>query len=229
MKFLFTVILLIVSCTIAFAQGGIAHPATPRLMVDADGNLISKTNPLPVDAEVSIGSVTVDVFPVYADLDGNPATASVDLNNHALVNIGSETIGLVSAIDAAGVNASETVIITKLDEILDATASQTALTASIDAVTTEVSSPTEWAQQTVNLTAATAADITTGITGSRKFIIVKSQDTSKQFWVSVDGAAVIGTNGMLVQDWVKLDAPETVTISVISSQDLDLSVMEAGY
>lgn len=196
MKLLFTVFLFVISCTIGFAQGGIAHPATPRLMVDADGNLVSKTHPLPVDADVSIGSITVDVFPVYANMDGDPATASVDLNNHVLVNIGSETVGLVTAIDA---------------------------------VTTEVSSPTEWAQQTVNLAAATAANITTGITGSRKFIIIKSQDTSKQFWVSIDGAAVISTNGMLVQDWVKLDAPETVTVSVISSETLDLSVMEAGY
>lgn len=157
---------------------------------------VSKLTPLPVDVDVSISSITIDVFPVYANLDGDPTTASVDLNNHVLVNISSETVGLTTAINA---------------------------------VTTEVSSPTEWAQQTVNLAAATAQDITTGITGSRKFIIVKSQDTSKQFWVSVDGAAVIGTNGMLVQDWVKLDAPETVTVSVISSETLDLSVMEAGY
>lgn len=56
------------------------------------------TGKMAVDAEVSIGSITVEVFPVYADDNGNSATATVDINNRAIVNIGSETIGLVDAV-----------------------------------------------------------------------------------------------------------------------------------
>ena len=58
------------------------------------------TGDLGVDAEVSIGSITVDAFPVYADSLGNVATATVDSSNRAIVNIGSETIGMIEAIDA---------------------------------------------------------------------------------------------------------------------------------
>jgi hypothetical protein len=58
------------------------------------------TGDLGVDAEVSIGSITVDAFPVYADSLGNVATAAVDADNRAVVNLGSETIGLIDAIDA---------------------------------------------------------------------------------------------------------------------------------
>ena len=58
------------------------------------------TGDLGVDAEVSIGSITVDAFPVYADSLGNVATATVDSSNRAVVNIGSETIGMIDAIDA---------------------------------------------------------------------------------------------------------------------------------
>lgn len=157
---------------------------------------VNASGGLAIDGEINLGDATVDVIPSFMNDLGSVTRAIVDSDDRAIVNLGSETVGLVTAIDA---------------------------------VTTEVSSPTEWAQQTVSLAAATAANITTGITGSRKFIIIKSQDTAKQFWVSVAGAAVIGSNGMLVQDWVRLEAPETVTISVISSETLDLSVMEAGY
>lgn len=194
----------LVSC-VGFAS----YPEAKHLVIPPSGSSgwdnasgtfrpLSVTNEgnLKIDGEINLGDATIDVVPSFMNDLGSATRAIVDSDDRAVVNIGSETVGLVTAIDA---------------------------------VTTEVSSPTEWAQQTVSLTADTAANITTGIIGSRKFIIVKSQDTSKQFWVSVDGAAVIGTNGMLVQDWVKLDAPETVTISVISSETLDLSVMEAGY
>jgi len=70
---------------------------------------------LSVDAEVNIGSITVDAFPVYSDSSGNPATATVDASNRAVVNIGSETIGIVSALtniyaanQSAGAMATET-------------------------------------------------------------------------------------------------------------------------
>jgi hypothetical protein len=58
------------------------------------------TGEIGVTAEMTIGSITVEVFPVFADEAGNAATATIDLDNRAVVNLGSETIGLIDAIDA---------------------------------------------------------------------------------------------------------------------------------
>lgn len=129
-----------------------------------DGALVRSTNPLPVDASVTIGSITVSVFPVFADELGNPATATVDTDNRAWVNLASDTIGLIDAIlamsststadisalqaavasvtaevAASGVNASETVLIAKLAELLAAAASETTIVTAIGAVETELS------------------------------------------------------------------------------------------
>lgn len=99
-----------------------------------DGALVRSTNPLPVDASVTIGSITVSVFPVYADETGNPATATVDADNRVWVNLASDTIGLISAVEALGVSASETVLIAKLEEILNAAASETTLIAKLEEI-----------------------------------------------------------------------------------------------
>lgn len=187
MKKLFLTFCLFFCASLVFAQG-VPHPATPRIMIDSDGTLLDSANPLPVDAQVTIGSITIEAFPVYADSVGNPATATVDAENRAVVSIDSETIGLVDAVEQ----------------------------------------PTDFQQQIVTLVAGTAQNVTTKISGRRKYIILKAQDSSKEFWVSIDGAAVAETNGMLVNDWVKIDAPETVTVSVVSSEAQKISVIEGG-
>jgi hypothetical protein len=144
---------------------------------------------LDVNSETNISSITVEAFPVYADEAGDVATATVNADNQAEVELASETIGLMDAIEQ----------------------------------------PTDFQQQTINLAAGVAQDITTEITGDRKYIIIKTQDTTAApFWFSIDGAAVVGTNGTLVQDWVKLDVPTSVTVSLICSETVDISVVEAG-
>lgn len=57
-KFLLTLACILL-CTAAYAQG-VPSPSTPRLMVHPDGTLLSPSNPLPVDAAVTIGSITMD-------------------------------------------------------------------------------------------------------------------------------------------------------------------------
>jgi hypothetical protein len=73
------------------------------------------TGALITDAEVNIGSVTVDAFPVYADEAGNVATAVVDVDSRAIVNIGSDTSGITGLLtniyaetQSAGAIATET-------------------------------------------------------------------------------------------------------------------------
>ena len=46
------------ACIAAFAQG-VPSPSEPRLMIDANGTLISAANPLPTTAAVTIGSISV--------------------------------------------------------------------------------------------------------------------------------------------------------------------------
>jgi len=86
---------------IAPAFGQTPDPSHP-MPTDASGNPFSSSNPLPVDVSggINIGSVTVDAFPVFADGAGNPATVTADASHRALVNLGSESIGLISAINA---------------------------------------------------------------------------------------------------------------------------------
>jgi hypothetical protein len=236
-KFFLTALLFVVAaCFAAFAQG-VPSPSSPRLMIDAAGTLVSSSNPLPVDAVVNISSITVSVFPVYADSTGTDATATVDLNNRVVI---SDEGGVAALLTAA---ASDTLLITSIDlvtaEITAAAATNTAdmasLSGDISAVKTGIDTtnailypPTDWQQQTITLVADTAQDIVSEITGTRKNILLKAQE-DKPFWVSIDGAAVIGTNGTLVNSWVKLDVPLSVTVSVIASEAFAISVTESGW
>lgn len=244
------------------------------------------TGDLGVDAEVNIGSITVDASPVYADSLGNVATATVDASNRAVVNIGSETIGLIAAINAiVTACASETNLVAAINaveaELSDAHAAADAAATHTLAVMSYLSdntnivpwftavilgdnvngnnqaavapwifdgttwyrrrsvpstgialsaeaSPTVWEQQTITLVANTAQTITSEITGTRKNILLKAQE-EKPFWVSIDGDAVIGTNGTLVNDWILLDVPLAVDVSVIASEAFAVSVTESGW
>lgn len=189
----FIVLFLVLFCSPIFGQGLVYYQdstATDTLKIIP----VSPLNPMP--STTSIGSITVDAFPVYADESGVEATATVDLNHNAKVNIASDTIGLVAAINL---------------------------------VTSAVKQPTDWQQQVISLSAGVAQTITSEIVGTRQFIIIKSQSPDTPFWISIDGTAVIGSNGTLVNDWIKLEIPLSVSVSVISSETLDLSIMEAGY
>jgi hypothetical protein len=244
------------------------------------------TGEIGVTAEMTIGSITVDVFPVYADSVGSPATATVDASNRAVVNLGSETIGLIDTINAiVTACASETNLVAAINaveaELSDAHAAADAAATHTLAVMNYLSdntnivpwftavilgdnvngnnqaavapwifdgttwyrrrslpstgialsaeaSPTVWEQQTITLVANTAQTITSEITGTRKNILLKAQE-EKPFWVSIDGDAVIGTNGTLVNDWILLDVPLAVNVSVIASEAFAVSVTESGW
>lgn len=146
------------------------------------------TGKMAVDAEVSIGSITVEVFPVYADDNGNPATATVDINHRAIINIGSDSIGLVDAVKGI---------------------------------------VTEWAQQTVALPANTSTTVTSGITGDRAFIEIKSHLPNQVFWVSVSNSAVVG-DCRPCTEYFYAEIPAGVDVSIIASTAMDLSIVEGG-
>lgn len=104
-KWLLMVFLLIASVSLATWPEAKRMEVRPGSTLGWD-NASSTWRPFAVDPDTGamevntgISSITVDAFPVYADSTGDPATATVDNSNRAVVNIGSETIGLVSSIN----------------------------------------------------------------------------------------------------------------------------------
>lgn len=95
MRRLIIAIMVLVAST-SYAQAPRSWPT----FMDKNGDMknVSASSPMPVDADVSIGSVTVNVFPVFADSTGNPATATVDTSNRAVVAIGADSSGIVDAV-----------------------------------------------------------------------------------------------------------------------------------
>lgn len=178
---------LLFSSVPASAQRPVQSPSQPKIMLD-DGTLVGHGNPMPVDADASISSITVEVFPVYADDNGNPATATVDINHRAIINIGSDSIGLVDAVKGV---------------------------------------VTEWAQQTVALSANTSTTVTSGITGDRAFIEIKSHLPNQVFWVSTSNSAVVG-GCRPCTEYFYAEIPAGVDVSIIASTAMDLSIVEGG-
>jgi hypothetical protein len=277
-RYLLTMILALISVAICAAWPNAKNiEVRPGSMLGWD-NASATWRPVKIDqdtgeigvaAEVNIGSITVEAFPVFADELGNSATATIDAENRAIVNLGSDSIGLVDAINAveaelSNAHADPLVAATHTFAILnylsDGTNFVPWLTAVIlgdnvngnnqaavapwifDGTTwyrrrsvpgtgiafSVEASPTDWQQQTITLVANTAQTVVSEITGTRKNILLKAQET-KPFWVSIDGDAVIGTNGTPVNDWILLDVPLAVNVSVISSEAFDISVTESGW
>ncbi len=192
-SFVLSIVLIFLSVAMAFAwPNGKSMPRPSGANLGWD-NASATWRPLAVVGSgalnVYLEDATIEAIPSFQDAAGSATRAVLNTDNQAEIELASETIGLMDAIEQ----------------------------------------PTDFQQQTVNLAAGVAQNITTEITGDRKYIIIKTQDvTAAPFWFSIDGAAVIGTNGTLVQDWVKLDVPTSVTVSLICSETVDLSVVEAG-
>lgn len=81
MKKLLAILALVALCSSLFAQG-IPAPATPRLMVDANGTLLSATNPLPITGTVTAAATTL---PGYVTLA--PGSTTVTIGPHAVTQI----------------------------------------------------------------------------------------------------------------------------------------------
>ncbi len=87
---------------------------------------------------------------------------------------------------------------------------------------------TEWDDQVATLTANVAKTITSEISGTRKFILIKSQIANKEFWISVGGTASI-YNSYPFTGTAYIEAPKTLNISVIASEGFRISVLEGGF
>jgi len=87
---------------------------------------------------------------------------------------------------------------------------------------------TEWETQTVTLVANTAQDIATNITGSRRFIALKSHTADSEFWVAFNASATLSA-GLFAVDSLYIEVPDSVSVSLIASEAVSISVTEGGY
>ena len=97
-RHLFLLLAILFLCAPAFSQG-VPSPATPRLMIGADGTLVSTTNPLPVDAKVNIGSETIGLV---------SAIASVEAAIEPVSGIATQTITITGAAASAQITSGVT-------------------------------------------------------------------------------------------------------------------------
>ncbi len=214
---LFAVFFLFVFIVVAgFAQAPakIQSPSQPKIMLD-DGTIVGPDNPMPVDAEVNVGSITVDAFPVFADQTGNPATATIDAENRAIVNLGSETIGIKDSIDSVK-TAVET--------------AQASTTLAVEDVAFFVKPANVIATQTVSLTANSSAEITSALSPGtpRKFIEIVTMDNTKEFWLEYGGNAVINACRRVYGGALIELRGGAASINVIASEAIDLYITEGG-
>jgi len=198
MRYILSAFLVLMLAGASFA-GSTAAPETPAILVDGNGN-DTRTHPLQVtgDLGVEIGSITVDAFPVYSDASGNPATATVDANNRAVVNIGSDSAGITTTLSAAisaSTQPSNTV----------ATRTITLVANTAQAITTALPAGT-----------------------TREFITISAMDIEKDFWLQFGGTDAVVEDCLLVNGRVSLPLRGGVDISIIASEAFKVFVLEGG-
>jgi hypothetical protein len=228
-KILLTVLLLVLS-TISFGQ--VAEPSRPMIQ-RPDGNLVDDAHPQPVavkSGDITIDNVTVEAFPVYKDGAGDPATSELDAETRVRVNLQAEAIGLITALeDIKNANASETNLVAAIDLVVAAIETAQQLITDNKAVAL---SPTEQIQFKHTLVANTAYTITNPYpmgnvqNKALKYIEVKTQDPESEFWASVDGStdAVIGEHRPCMgRFYIETQVDE---ISIIASTSFDIFIIQ---
>lgn len=85
------------------------------------------------------------------------------------------------------------------------------------------------ATQTITLTANVSQEITCGLASGihRKFIVLTTIEPNKRFHVQFNSAAVIGSASPYLEQ-VSLPFDREVVVNVISSETIDLNVIEGG-
>jgi hypothetical protein len=205
-------ILMILVSAACFGQ--VAEPSRPMIQFP-DGTLLSPENPMPVTATVNVASVTVEVFPVYADEAGDPHTAEVDPDSRVKINLQAEGIGLLDAID----NAKAAI------ENLGATATQ------ILAATKDIPlSPMETVVTKFTLAPNVAQiiqDLWIASPNQRqKYVEIKTQDPEKEFWINFGTPAAVGTGRPCIGR-AYIDQ-RIQSVYVVASEAIDVYVTRAA-
>lgn len=206
------ILMILVATGACFGQ--VAEPSRPMIQFP-DGTLLGPDNPMPVTATVEISSVSVEVFPVYADEAGDPHIAEVDPDSRVKINLQAEGIGLLDAID----NAKAAI------ESLGATA-----TAILSAVKDVPLAPMETVVTKYTLVPNVAQSIPDLFIASpnqrQKYVEVKTQDPESEFWVNFTTPAVVGACRPCIGRFYAENRIQSV--SVVASTAMDIYVTRAA-
>lgn len=192
--------ILAAACAVFIACSAYGQSVHQIAVPDSSGypRVVDTAHPLPVTGDLEIGSVTVDAFPVYSDAAGNPATATVDANNRAIINIGSDSAGITTTLSTAIGNAT-------LPANHVATRTITLVANTSQAITTALPAGT-----------------------TREFITISAMDIENDFWLQFGGTVATVSQCMLVNGRVSLPLHGGVDISVVASTAFDLYILEGG-
>ncbi|MEW6710396.1 MAG: hypothetical protein AB1403_11290 [Candidatus Riflebacteria bacterium] len=167
------------------------------------------------DIETAINNISVSVDTIALEAAQASTTASIDAANTKLDSVRTD----IQAVETAVNNISVGV------DTADLEAAQASTTVAVEELKQPIA---EVARQVVALTANTASNITSGLTGDRKFIHLTTMDNTKDFYVDFNNTAIIGSC-LRVYGGYYFELPKTVSISVIASEALDIFVLEGGF
>lgn len=191
-----------------------------------------------ITSSVELGSTTIDTLPSFQDSTGTATRALVDDSQRVLVNLGSETVGMVDAIEAVetDVEANSTKLDTVNTNLGTIETDIESVDTNVQAVETDVETVADYVGpatevpvvQVVSLTADTSQSISSTLTGSRKWIEITTADNTKDFWLDF-GTAAVEDACRRVYGGIYLEIPKTITPHVLASESIDLMVVEGGY
>ena len=203
---------------------------------------------------VTIGSTTYVISPVFSDESGSSTLGLVDADRRLVVNLGSETIGLLTelvAIDAKldAVGATNTAelqvlqaitasITAKLAEVLAEQASTTAAVDAVDATLlsgVNVATMPAIALQTyttasysnIVLTPNVAYDIP--LMAAVDFMSITNSSDTGRFWVGLKTASVAISTGIPVYSNISIEKFGYDHISIIASTALPIAIDQQGH
>lgn len=252
MRRIFLLAFLMSCCSISLWA---SYPITEILIVPPSGisgwNVASQTfRPIAVSDDgmimVDVGTISLEIGALEQTVVDSTATISAELQALAaqqatesadlLVAAASDTLIIAAVetvrqeIEDSGVNASETVLIAKLDELLVAAASDTLILAAQEKIYIAIKPVQDVATQSVSLVGAAASvELTSGLSTSRRWISLSSQDLNQAIpiWVNFGGAAAAGT-GRLIYTGVSYVLPLGVSVWFYSDTSVNLLVEEGG-
>lgn len=187
-----------------------------------------------INGNIELGDVTIDAVPSFEDPDtGLPARAVIDLDKRSVINVGSETIGLIDAIESveSAIASLTTLGIATLTSdlasiSLDIQTAREALLLKIDNTIQATPIPT----RIVALDGTTSSAITSNLTtDKRRWIEIRTDDANNELWFDYDNAAVVMDSNKFWGAIKFIDLPKNVVVHINSSAAVDLKVTEGGY
>lgn len=165
--------------------------AAPAVQIETgdSGQKVSANNPLPVTVAggmtVTIGSATFTFSPVFSDAGGSGTLALVDGSRRSIVNLGSDTIGLISALQAILAGVASTAVNTNV--------TVSTFSASVPAGSETIGLFWDAPLATPTITtvnAATTATVTNA--AKRAYIIIQNQGATETVYVYPGATATPG-------------------------------------